>query len=176
MDKEILRRQKQRITSLRSEPSGSPEFTAWEAQTERAIIQVFGAESIELKQFNGIHYFRQAVSPSTTPEDHERYFQYGLSKAEALLDSFVEDLDVTRGEDPKYERLTCPFCKSINPEYLETKEVKQTDYDAAIKFMGTDGGKHQRTLEFTSLYKCRICKSVFPVEVRLPEKTGKSED
>lgn len=90
---EILRRQRDFIEKLRSLPSGSPEFTKWQRDTEVAIQRHFGETSRHFGDFSDISYSLSFFTTSTPDEVFDQAYVDGLDKAYAVLSSLIDEVE-----------------------------------------------------------------------------------
>lgn len=89
---ERIQRALDEIPTLMSMPRSSQEFTKWQRNTEIAMEYTFGGNSRHVKTFNDIRYNPFVISPSTDRDWQEAYLG-GLKRAEAILESMIEEIE-----------------------------------------------------------------------------------
>ena len=89
---DILSRQRDLITRLKSLRSENKEFTKWHRDTEVAIEKIFGSESRHLSDFSGISYSLEIVTMDTSDSEFERPYISGLETAYSVLSSLIDEV------------------------------------------------------------------------------------
>ena len=90
---DILARQREAATSLRSGNSSSPQFTKWYRDTEIAIERIFGAQSRNLTDFQHVSFSLSVYTSLTTDADIHQAFVRGLENAAAVLSSMIDEIE-----------------------------------------------------------------------------------
>jgi len=90
--KELLTKQIKQIDFLRTEPRFSSRFKAWKDSTLRILTNIWGSNSLHVKQFDSIHYSLMAFTTSTPESRFDEAFQNGLNDAQATLESFLSEI------------------------------------------------------------------------------------
>jgi len=93
-DESIQRLQKlqSEIGQVAKKPRSSPEFVKWKRDVEVAIGFIFEPDSRHINDFSGIRYDLQFASNRTSDSDYDKRFQQGLSEANAIIESMVEEI------------------------------------------------------------------------------------
>lgn len=91
--KVLIKGQIEEIASLRTKPRLSPEFKAWRGYTYRILVRIWGSESPHVKRFRSVPFTLFAATTSTPESSYEEVFREGLDDAEAILRSFVTEID-----------------------------------------------------------------------------------
>lgn len=91
--KKLLKQQIQQIDSLKTKPRFSSDLKAWRDYTARILIDIWGSDSLHVKQFNSILFSPMAFTTSTPDTVFDKRFLEGLEDAKALLNSFVKEVD-----------------------------------------------------------------------------------
>jgi hypothetical protein len=118
---------------------------------------------MELRQFQETVY--TSKSPYVSLERRVEIYKRGLSEAEALLRSFVEDLRVPKDEEGREIQLTCPYCKSKDPTFVELREIATVKYGGGFHIVQ---GKKKK-VKSVAYYTCKVCSRLFYVEVAKAE-------
>lgn len=87
-------------------------------------------------QFKRIEYALSFFSTETPQSAFEEACRRGLTKAQLMLESFLEDLDVKENPKGAGAGLTCPYCESINPEYLELRDIGSVELKGGTESAG----------------------------------------
>ena len=80
------------IEKLRTKSAVSPEFIFWRKETEALMIQIFGADSMEVQDFNAIYFTPVFLTCRMGDEAFDEAFQKGLGEARAYLQSLMEKI------------------------------------------------------------------------------------
>ena len=90
---ERLRKALDQAPELKQSQRGSPEFKKWYRNTQVAITNAFGNNSLHIADFNKIS-FSLSVFVSGTPESQfQRAYVRGLESAESVLQSMIEEIE-----------------------------------------------------------------------------------
>lgn len=89
---EILTRQQQAASPLRQLQSGSPDFSKWRRDTEVAIERIFGPGSRHVDDFKNVRYSLSFATSSTTDNEWEQAYREGLARANAILESLIDEI------------------------------------------------------------------------------------
>lgn len=81
------------IPDLKRKPSGNPDFTKWHRNTEVAVANTFGPDTRHVKDFTDISYTLHAWSTGTPDSAWEEAYRSGLTRAESVLQSMVEEVE-----------------------------------------------------------------------------------
>ena len=155
--KRLLQRQMDAIALLRTRPHYPPEFEPWREQTRRIVKRIFGEKSDHQQQFGSIEFGLSFFTSGTPDSAWEEAYQRGLSKAEATLKSFMEELDLFE----QASGLSCPKCRGVESKYLEIGEVGSRKYSLAIPQVA---GIEWKSGEKVAYFICKKCKTVFFTE------------
>jgi predicted nucleotide-binding protein len=90
---DLLNRAISEIPALKRLRRGSPEFQRWHRNTEVAISKVFGESGRHVKDFTDIYYSLRVFSSGTPDSAFQEAYESGLTKAESVLQSMVEEID-----------------------------------------------------------------------------------
>lgn len=150
MDKEeaktILHSLIERSLKLQNITRNSPDFVKWKKDTTTAITHIFGADSQNLKDFNGMKFYL-SVSSSLTPEsDYQKAYVTGLANSAAILQSMLDEID--------------KYWTSPTPNTKETSSPSSAPNDPTKVFLVH--GRNTQLLEQLCLYLTSIGLS--PVE------------
>ena len=88
----ILNRQREAITALEGMTSSAPAFTKWHRDTQVAVERIFGEQSRHVQDFVDVRYHLMVWTTSTTDFEHQAAFRRGLQKADAVLQSFIDEI------------------------------------------------------------------------------------
>ena len=95
--KERLQRALDAIPALKEGHDDAPNFTKWQRDTEIAIINTFGEESRQVKEFKRVHYvpFVIPLGQSTfeSRKEDRRALLSGLNHAESILASMIDEVE-----------------------------------------------------------------------------------
>ncbi|HTV68183.1 MAG TPA: hypothetical protein VMF90_06560 [Rhizobiaceae bacterium] len=89
---EILERQRQASKALLKLSTKSPEFVKWRRDTEIAIERVFGPQTRNITDFKGVSYSLSVISSGTPDSAFHAAYQRGLSQADAILASMIDEV------------------------------------------------------------------------------------
>ena len=151
---DLLRRQRWRIYYLKFKKQVPPEFEPWRQQTLRIIKKIFGEKSDHAIQFDSITYFLKSRTPLTPESASREAYKEGLLKAEATIDSFIDELDLF----PETPAQVCPKCHSPSVTFLEIGEVGSKKYSLAIPQIAEAQWQTGRKVAY---YNCNSCKATF---------------
>src|SRR5258708_13814784 len=91
--KELLSAQLTEIAQLRQTRHGSFEFDKWRSRTKSVIKNVFGEDSTQLNEFDGIS-FSMSISWSGMPDSYDQSaYVGGLDLAEAHIGTLAAEID-----------------------------------------------------------------------------------
>lgn len=107
-----LKDAKDEINKLKTLPRFSPEFKTWQKKCERLISSIYGSKSVQLKQFSDIRYSFDIITLGIQESEFDEKFQNGLLEAELLLDSFLEETDVSSQPHENTDR------KNVDPKKI----------------------------------------------------------
>lgn len=113
---EILARQREAAKSLATMNSSSPQFTKWYRDTEIAIERIFGAQSRNLTDFQGVSFSLSVWTSYTTDAEIHEAFVRGLENAMAVLSSMIDEIEEygndneTAGMEPDQINLIEKLC------------------------------------------------------------------
>lgn len=155
---DLLVRQRDRIQSLKQLHHGNPEYSAWLAQTERVIEEVFGRNSREFDQFHGIFFGPYFISTSTPDSIYQKDYEEDLEKARLLLNTFIEDMPAEVPYDAKKE--VCPKCGSAERDFIEIRNTETKGFWGDVALLG---GKKE-SVKSEAFYKCQACGTVYSEE------------
>jgi hypothetical protein len=89
---EILQRQSAIAEMLKSRERRSAEFKKWQRDTEVALEQIFGSSSRNVSDFKELSYSLSAFSSRTPDSAFQEAYVRGLSNAQAVLASILDNL------------------------------------------------------------------------------------
>jgi len=133
--------------------ANSPEFIKWYCNVENAIGYIFPEKKGHLARFKSIEY-KMSYDPRLSPEAHETYFCDSLERANAVLQSMVEEIKTywkeNGGEQDKFVRTATPVDSKIifvvhgrNEamrksmfEFLRAIGLKPLEWSEAVKATG----------------------------------------
>ena len=85
-----LERQIDAIEGLKGRSSSaSPEFAEWRKETEALLMNIFGADSPEVQDFNAIYFTPVFLSCRMSDEAFDEAFVKGLEETRAYLQSLL---------------------------------------------------------------------------------------
>lgn len=122
---EILEELRSRIWSLMCPPgAASPEFTKWHCDVEAAISHIFPDRKRYLDRITEIAFKQSAYSSAAGTLEEQRSLRDGLAKAEAVLQSLIEEVKTFWKEDgtPLNPQATQPAA-SISPACADPRVV-----------------------------------------------------
>src|SRR2546427_8342462 len=97
---EILEELRLRIWSLMHPPgAASPEFTKWHCDVEAAISHIFPDRKRYLDRITEIAFKPTAYGSAARGDEHDQMLRSGLEKAEAVLQSLIEEVETFWKED-----------------------------------------------------------------------------
>lgn len=88
----------------------SQEFSKWNRITRAIILKIFGEESSNIKDFEMISYSLSICGTNTPKESFVRAHDNGLKEAKALLEAFIEEVDLFLDEN----EIDNDSCKVLN--------------------------------------------------------------
>lgn len=92
MNKESkLKKLSKEAKHLRSLPRFSPQYSAWYNKVERTLEDIFGKNTLRVKQFLDIRFSVGVFTTSTPDSDFQDAYMGGLRRAELLLKDFSEE-------------------------------------------------------------------------------------
>ena len=91
--KELLNKQIIEIYILKVRGRFDPEFEAWKYLTTQVLSNIFSSHSPQIERFNSIHYSLIACTERTPNSAFDKAFNNGLNEAEAILQSFIKEID-----------------------------------------------------------------------------------
>lgn len=72
----------------------SPNYNVWKSQSEMILMTIFGEKSKHVKDFEHISYSLLCFTTGTPDSEFVKAYNKGLDQAVALIDSFIEILDL----------------------------------------------------------------------------------
>jgi hypothetical protein len=87
-----LKAQIEVVEKLRTASPVSPKFAAWRKKTEALLAEIFGADSIEVQDFNAIYFTPVFLTCRMGDEAFDEAFQKGLGEARVYLQSLLVKL------------------------------------------------------------------------------------
>ena len=91
--KELLNKQIREISILKVRGRFDPAIEAWKYLTTQILRKIFSSNSPQIDRFNSINYSLNVSSESTSNSAFDRAFDDRLDEAEAILHSFIEEID-----------------------------------------------------------------------------------
>ena len=91
--KERIQKLIDQIDVLASIKRGSPEFTKWRRDTRVALENVFSDIPERVQEFTEVSYHPGLATSSTSESDYQGAYIRGLRRAEAILQSMVEEIE-----------------------------------------------------------------------------------
>lgn len=118
-----LNRQIDEIDKVRKKPRMSPKFKTWKVETGELLERVFGRNSKQIKDFDGIPYTLAAFSNQTPDSKFDEAFHQGLQKAAIVLSSAIKE--IRKGTGGAKPQIAEPGKPAATPEPV-AREVQRT--------------------------------------------------
>ncbi|AXG75087.1 TIR domain-containing protein [Flavobacterium arcticum] len=126
---ELLKKVLTGANEITKESSEAPEFRSWKSLTERTLIKIFGKNSHEVREFNDLDFFYDAMI-YYSDEDYSRddliEFRKDLQIAKNLINSYIEEFEEELIEDIGDE------LEESNTEIIEKNFISHSSMDKYI--------------------------------------------
>lgn len=114
--------------------SSSPEFTAWRIKAERLLLNMFGKDSIEYREFNNTSFTLMFVTSFTEDYEYVDKCKEDLLRTKAVFEAYLEEME------PEIEITE----ESNNTISNDVKKASKADYSKVFIVHGHDGAlKHE---------------------------------
>jgi len=129
---EILNRLLQQSESVKVRNSDHPDFKSWKNAVERALIKVFGIDSLEIQQFRELTFNYQAMAwnidtdySNEERECFERDFSILISSIKSYIEELQNDSDVKRkfGEFSQHDQIGKVFISHSSDDSQAVEEL-----------------------------------------------------
>lgn len=109
--------------------SSSPEFQAWKTKAERFLIDKYGEESYEVREFQKIRYSLSVYFSGTPQSEFVTACRKGVERAKAILVTYLEEIEETEQVEKNvdsYKKLKYEFqgIRSVILDYTDSGLVK----------------------------------------------------
>ena len=123
--KERLQRALDVIPALKEGRDEAPNFAKWRRDTEIAIVNTFGEESRQVKEFKRIRYVpsvtRLGHSTFESRQADRRVFLSGLNQAESILASMIDEIEEYWVDEEDQSATVVEYPQSYTP--TDTRKV-----------------------------------------------------
>lgn len=97
----LLEKVLEKSSEIKRESSGDPTFQSWRNLTQRTLINVFGEDSFEVKEFEKRNFYYRGIMVSGTDYSgyHLNHFRNDFETTKKNIENYIEDLKDDRFED-----------------------------------------------------------------------------